>query len=52
MDTSILGTVYDLGQGHTGQGQGHTGPNMNISQEPEIYMFDHVFGYYSGTIRY
>ena len=31
----MLGTIYDLSQGHTGQGQGHTsqGQNINTSQE-------------------
>ena len=50
----MLGTIYALGQGHTGQGQGHTGQgqNMNILQETEIYMFDHVFVYYMGDIQY
>ena len=50
----MLGTICDLCQGHTGQGQGHTGQgqNMNILQEPEIYMYDHVFGYYMGDISY
>ena len=53
-DTSMLGTVYGLGQGHRGQGQGHRGQgqNMNILQESEIYMYYHVFGYNIGGIQY
>ena len=35
----MLGTIYELGKGHIGQGQGHTGQgqNIDISQEPVRY---------------